>query len=258
MFSGKVNVKADKFKLPVIEDIGSDDEEEIVDGSKRMNYLKSLQYKNSNSENDEGEVNESGEAYKKWVPNQNFHQSDSDIDDPHFAPLPTSSTKEASTDCIDLTSDYYSETQTTDSSTSTSMPKFPEYREKPPKYSKWPINSHAMSKVVAKVVDYVPWDVDGNCKYIVKCCSETWMNKTGDGCWFHMRTSGRKIPNVVKKVGHCQGSYICKYEKCSKRTYENMRTLLTALISDVQVTVMLYADHVGHMRPKYIAVLQSR
>ena len=69
MFSGKVNVKADKFKLPVIEDIGSDDEEEIVDGSKRMNYLKSLQYKNSNNENDEGEVNESGEAYKKWVPN---------------------------------------------------------------------------------------------------------------------------------------------------------------------------------------------
>ena len=221
MFSGKVNVKADKFKLPVIEDIGSDDEEEIVDGSKWMNYLKSLQYKNSNSENDEGEANESGEAYKKWVPNRNFHQSDSDIDDPHFAPLPTSSMKEASTDCIDLTSDYYSETQTTDSSTSTSMPEFPEYREKPPKYSKWPINSHTMLKVVAKVVDYVPWDVDGNCKYIVKCCSETWMNKTGDGRWFHMRTSGRKIPNVVKKVGHCQGSYICKYEKCSKRTYEN-------------------------------------
>ena len=29
-----------------------------------------------------------------------------------------------------------------------------------------------MAKIVAKVVDEVPRDIDGNCKFIIKCCSE--------------------------------------------------------------------------------------
>ena len=63
-----------------------------------------------------------------------------DIDDPHFTALKRSSTQEAATDCTDLTSDY-SETHTMDSLTATTLPHFPEYRERPQKYSKDPINN---------------------------------------------------------------------------------------------------------------------
>ena len=31
----------------------------------------------------------------------------------------------------------------------------------------------------------------------------------------------KKTQIVERRVGHCQGSYVCKYEKCSKHTYEN-------------------------------------
>ena len=159
------------------------------------------------------------DGFNKWQPSRNFEQSDSDIDDPHFAAPRRSSTQEAATDCTDLTSDY-SENQTTDSSTATTLPAFPEHRERPQKYRKDPINNRLMEKIVAKVVDEVPWDIDGTCKYIVQCCSENWLNKTRDGRYFHLRTTG-KDPTIAKRVGHCQGSYVCEKEDCYKHTYEN-------------------------------------
>ena len=169
--------------------------------------------------NDTIKLGNTSDGFNKWQPSRNFEQSDSDIDDPHFTELRRSSTQEAATDCTDLTSDY-SETHTTDSSTATTLPDFPEYRERPRKYSKDPIDNRLMEKTVGKVVDEVPWDIDGTCKYIVQCCSENWLNKTKDGRYFHLRTTG-KDPNIAKRVGHCQGSFVCKKEDCYKRTYEN-------------------------------------
>ena len=61
---------------------------------------------------------------QKWLPHLNFEQSESDIDDPHFVSTPTS-TQDACTDCIDLTSDI-SESNTTDMSTLTTLPEYPE------------------------------------------------------------------------------------------------------------------------------------
>ena len=61
---------------------------------------------------------------QKWLPHLNFEQSDSDIDDPHFVSTPTSM-HDACIDCIDLTSDM-SEFNTTDMSTSTTLPDYPE------------------------------------------------------------------------------------------------------------------------------------
>ena len=168
---------------------------------------------------DEINFGNNSDGFNKWQPSRNFEQSDSNIDDPHFTAPKRSSTQEAATDCTDLTSDY-SETHTTDSSTATTLPHFPEYRERPQKYSKDPINNRLMEKIVAKVVDEVPWDINGTCKYIVQCCSENWLNKTRDGRYFHLRTTG-KDPNISKRVGHCQGSFVCEKEDCYKRTYEN-------------------------------------
>jgi len=180
-------------------------------------------YEESEDENDLFDGNKickSTHPNQKWLPHRNFEQSESDIDDPHF-PLPSKpSTQEASTDCIDLTSDF-SESQTTDSSTSTTLPSFPEKREKPGKYRKDTINEHLMAKIEPKLVDEVPWDIDGNCKYIVKCSSQDWIKRTKDGRWFMLKNSGRRSTSLYRKVGHCQGSYICYYDQCPKRTYEN-------------------------------------
>ena len=71
---------------------------------------------------------------QKWLPHLNFEQSESDIDDPHFVSTPTSM-QDACTNCIDLTSDM-SESNTTDMSTSTTLPKYLERRERPPKHQK--------------------------------------------------------------------------------------------------------------------------
>ena len=89
--------------------------------------------------NDTIKLGNTSDGFNKWQPSINFEQLDSDIDDPHFTELRRSSTQEAATDCTDLTS-YYSETHTTDSSTATTLPDFPEYRERPLKYSKDPID----------------------------------------------------------------------------------------------------------------------
>ena len=176
--------------------------------------------KKPDSDLNEDNTEKKSEGMRKWLPNQNFEQSESDVDDPHFTSPNKTSTHEVATDCIDLTSDY-SETQTTDSSTATTIPELPEYQEKSQKYSKDPVNNHLMARIVVKLVDEVPWDIDGNCKYLVKCCSENWLDKTKDWWWFYLRSTGKKDPNVERRVGHCQGSYVCKYEKCSKCTYEN-------------------------------------
>ena len=272
MFSGNVNVKADKFKKPTIEDIGSDYGDDFEYGVEENFNEKGLnkksqfpcksgtatrklgsdgavspvvkdfmedvgiledestwKYQHTDSDNQESPGKEGVEGKRKWLPHRNFHQSDSDIDDPHFS-LSKSSTKDASMECIDLTSDYYSKTQTTDSSTSTSMPEYPEYREKPLKYSKWPINNHLMSKVVAKVVDDVPWDIDGNCKFIVRCCSENLPNKTSDGRWFICKLQGGKFRMSSKRWVIARGH---TYVNMSNALNVHMKTQLIALISDI-------------------------
>ena len=157
---------------------------------------------------------------RKWLPHLNFEQLESDVDDPHFLSTP-SSTQDASTDCIDLTSDV-SESNTTDTSTATTMPEYPQRRNKPPKYCKHTIDESRMELIEAKIVDEIPWDIDGDCKFLVKCCPDDWIKQTRDGRWFLLRTSSISSAKYTRKVGHCLGSYVCFNETCSKRLTENV------------------------------------
>ena len=258
MYKGVININADKYKknkstAPTVANLGEDfEEDEFTQCTYYSNspiettaagctqeqplrrtspefqdFLHDLDLDQEGNGNpcqqdtnyqDEINFGNNSDGFNKWQPSRNYEQSDSDIDDLHFKPPKRSSMQEAATDCTDLTSDY-SETQTTDSSTATTLPDFPEYRERLQKYSKDPMNNRIMEKIVAKVVDEVPWDIDGTCKYIVQCCTENWLNKTRDGRYFHLRTTG-KDPNILKRVGHCQGSYVCEKEDCYKCTYE--------------------------------------
>ena len=79
-----------------------------------------------------------------------------------------------------------------------------------------------MARIEAKVVDEIPWDIDGLCKFILKCAPEEWQKMTRDGHWFLMNTSGKSTSSYVRKVGHCLGSFVCYNPICSKRLTENV------------------------------------
>ena len=79
-----------------------------------------------------------------------------------------------------------------------------------------------MARIEAKVVDEIPWDIDGLCKFILKCAPEEWQKMTRDGHWFLMNTLGKSTSTYVRKVGHCLGSFVCYNPICSKRLTENV------------------------------------
>ena len=79
-----------------------------------------------------------------------------------------------------------------------------------------------MARIEAKVMDEIPWDIDGLCKFILKCAPEEWQKMTRDGHWFLMNTSGKSTSTYVQKVGHCLGSFVCYNPICSKRVTENV------------------------------------
>ena len=115
-----------------------------------------------------------------------------------------------------------SKSNTTDTSTLTTLPEYPERRERPPKHQKNVINEWKMAWIEAKVVDEIPWDSDGLCKFILKCAPEELQKMTRDGHWFLMDTSGKSTSSYVQKVGHCLGSFVCYNLICSKRLTENV------------------------------------
>ena len=135
---------------PRIKDLGADSENESsrdcsTDSSSEEDLAEVQDFRfDLGMEEDESMRKDTGHGEKqmeqnttnnqKWLPHLNFEQSESDIDDPHFVSTPTS-TQDACTDCIDLTSDM-SESNTTDMSTSTTLPEYPERQERPPKHRK--------------------------------------------------------------------------------------------------------------------------
>ena len=64
-------------------------------------------------------------------------------------------------------------------------------------------------------VDRIPGEIDGTCWYRIKCSEKEYTEKTSDLRWFMMRTSSRTGLVGRRKVGSCQGSYICSNKNCS-------------------------------------------
>ena len=42
-----------------------------------------------------------------------------------------------------------------------------------------------------KIVDEVPWNINGDCVYKIKCTEENWIRMYEDGRWFQLRNSTR-------------------------------------------------------------------
>ena len=66
-----------------------------------------------------------------------------------------------------------------------------------------------------KKVDCLPENIDGLKCYKVKCNGKTLIKNTTDRRWFYMRTTSKAGFRGIRKVGTCQGSWVCVNPECS-------------------------------------------
>ena len=166
----------------------------------------------------------------------NFQQLDSDPD----YPITTSDIQTSSftTDCIDLTSVTSEQSERNTNSQNTSsisqhplpnqsdpgnqLPPLPIPHKRPPKYAKKKLMPGLFRDITPKQVHEIPWEINGNVIYKMKCSENNLVRDTTDGRWFHLKNSGKVGLNGIRKVGSCHGSLICTYENCPKVTTENV------------------------------------
>ena len=85
---------------------------------------------------------------------------------------------------------------------------------KPWKFEKVKLNLAIMDKAPVKIVEEIPWNINGNIIYKIKCTEKNYIDKYQDGHWFTLRNSSRNDLNGNRSTGKCQGSYICKNPDC--------------------------------------------
>ena len=167
----------------------------------------------------------------------NFQQLDSD---PEYPVTPSDiQTSSFTTDCIDLTSvtSEQSERNTNSQNTSVTshhthnpnenvptnkLPPLRIARKRPPKYAKKKITLGIFCDISPKVVEEIPWEINGNVIYKMKCSEHNFVRDTTDGRWFQLKNSAKVGLNGIRKVRSCHGSLICTYENCPKVTTENV------------------------------------
>ena len=79
-----------------------------------------------------------------------------------------------------------------------------------------------MARAPVQYVEDIPWDINGDIVYKVKCTEENWIEKYEDGRWFFLRNSTRNGLKGYRKTGKCLGSFICKEGDCPKLTSEDV------------------------------------
>ena len=62
----------------------------------------------------------------------------------------------------------------------------------------------------------IPWNIDGDKVYHVKCEEKDYIEKYADGQWFVLHNSSNQGLNGHRKTGLCGGSLICECADCSK------------------------------------------
>ena len=75
--------------------------------------------------------------------------------------------------------------------------------------------TYLYSEMEPTLVDQLPGEIDGTCWYRIKCSEKEYTEKSSDLRWFLMRTSSRVGLVGRRKVGSCQGSFICSNKNCS-------------------------------------------
>ena len=98
----------------------------------------------------------------------------------------------------------------------------PEEWPKGMKYTKTTIICYRYIATDIEKVKKLPWDVDGEHCFQMKCTKDQWVDKSKDGRWFNMHTSSRKGFHGKQKTGQCIGSLLCLNPQCPKLRMEGM------------------------------------
>ena len=77
-----------------------------------------------------------------------------------------------------------------------------------------------------KEVEQLPWHIDGNVIYKMKCEEDFWIESVYDGCWWKVVQSSRKDLQDERKFATCLGSYICNNPECLKYTIKKIKNLM--------------------------------
>ena len=70
--------------------------------------------------------------------------------------------------------------------------------------------------IETEVINEVPWDVDGTHKYENECKVNEWVDRSKDGRWYKMNSSGRKGFKGTRKTGICKRSMMYENTACTK------------------------------------------
>ena len=62
----------------------------------------------------------------------------------------------------------------------------------------------------------IPWDIDGDKVYHIKCEEKDYIEQDADCWWFVLRNSLNQGLNGHRKTGLCVGSLICERLDCMK------------------------------------------
>ena len=98
----------------------------------------------------------------------------------------------------------------------------PESRNKKNKYRRRSIDLKRFVGIQLKLLEKVPWDIDGTQIITINCTENQWVDRSKDGRWWKINTSTRKGLNGVRCIGHCKGSIICENRQCSKLLSEGV------------------------------------
>ena len=63
---------------------------------------------------------------------------------------------------------------------------------------------HSFENVPIQKNDAIPWEIDGNSIYQLKCNEDEFIDKQRDGRWWKMSESGRVDLNGRRKLGHAR------------------------------------------------------
>ena len=80
-----------------------------------------------------------------------------------------------------------------------------------------------LKEIMPQEVEQLPWDIDGNVIFKMKCEEDFWIDSVSDGHWWKVVPSSRKDLEGERKFATCMGSYICNNPECPKYTTEKVK-----------------------------------
>ena len=127
------------------------------------------------------------------------------------------------------------------------------HEDKSRKKQRNPFREDLLKDVKPEYVDRIPEDIDGSKVYIIDNVEEDeWVDRQKDLRHFAMRMSYQKSFPGTRKVGWCEGSFICINPKCVFLDMSTKRnTAYFTKKRDIDEPLCFTCGHAGRVRPCY-------